>query len=70
MEMLSYLVQKTKNFHEAEELMNIKGAYEIKDANDLLGIINHLEFDNNLEIFQEVNKTHVKDNKGATNKII
>jgi 3-deoxy-D-manno-octulosonic-acid transferase len=61
---------KHDKFHEAEELMNIKGAYEINDHDDLLAIINHLEIENNLETFQNINFNYIKDNKGATTKIL
>ena len=61
---------KHEKFHEAEELININGAYQIKDADDLLAIINHLETNNNLELFQEINKNYIETGRGATEKII
>jgi len=61
---------KHSKFHEAEELMNINGAYEIKDSDDLLAIINHLEIDNNLKASQEVNRNYVKKGRGASEKIL
>ncbi len=57
-------------FHEAEELLQIKGAFEISDDDDLLAILNHLENDNNLASYQEVNKTYIKENRGASQKIL
>ncbi|PCI94182.1 MAG: 3-deoxy-D-manno-octulosonic acid transferase [Flavobacteriales bacterium] len=61
---------KHEKFHEAEELININGAYQIKDADDLLAIINHLETNNNLELFQGINKNYIETGRGATEKII
>ena len=61
---------KHDKFHEAEELMAIQGAFEVDDSDDLLAIINHLEIENNLNKYQEVNKFYIKKNRGATNKIL
>ena len=61
---------KHDKFHEAQDLMDIKGAFEIDDSDDLLAIINHLEIDNNLKKYQEVNKSYIKANRGATQKIL
>jgi 3-deoxy-D-manno-octulosonic-acid transferase len=61
---------KHDKFDEAEELLKINGAYNISDTDDLLAIINHLESDTNLKDFQEKNKNYIKNNKGATSKIL
>ncbi len=61
---------KHDKFHEAQDLMDIKGAFEIDDSDDLLAIINHLEIDNNLKKYQEVNKSYIEANRGATQKIL
>lgn len=61
---------KHEKFHEAEELININGAYEISDGDDLLAILNHLESENNLTLFQDANRSYIKENKGATSKIL
>lgn len=61
---------KHDRFHEAEELMNIKGAYEISYVDDLIAITNHLLIDDNLEKCQEINVNYIKEGRGATNKIL
>ncbi len=61
---------KHDKFDEAEELLEINGAYNISDTDDLLAIINHLESGTNLTDFQEKNKNYIKNNKGATTKIL
>jgi len=61
---------KHNKFHEADELIDINGAYEIKYLDDLIAITNHLLIDNNLEKCQEINKNYIKKGRGATDKII
>ncbi len=61
---------KHEKFHEAEELMNISGAYEINDVDDLIAITNHLLLDSNLEDFQKANRKYINDGRGATDKIL
>lgn len=61
---------KHDKFGEAEELLKINGAYNILNTNDLFAIINHLESDSNLSDFQENNRNYIKENKGATIKIL
>ena len=61
---------KHEKFHEAEELMNINGAYEIKYTDDLIAITNHLLVNDNLLKFQDVNKKYIKEGRGASEKII
>ena len=60
---------KHEKFHEAEDLININGAYEINDVDDLIAITNHLLLDDNLAQGQQINLNYIKDNKGATDKI-
>lgn len=61
---------KHEKFHEAEDLMNIEGAYEIKYVDDLIAVINHLLIGNNLEKIQKVNRNYIKAGRGATDKIL
>ncbi len=61
---------KHEKFHEAQELININGAYEIKDVDDLIAITNHLLLDDNLEKSKQSNLDYIKNNRGATDKII
>ena len=61
---------KHQKFHEAEELINVNGAYEIKDIDDLIGITNHLLTDNNLINTQQINKEYISQGRGASDKII
>lgn len=59
-----------EKFHEAEDLLAISGAYEIKYIDDLIAITNHLLIDDNLDKFQNVNKNYIKEGIGATEKIL
>lgn len=61
---------KHDKFHEAEELVNVNGAYEIEYADDLIAITNHLLIDGNLSKFQEENKNYIKEGRGASDKIL
>ena len=59
---------KHDKFEEADELIEINGAYNIKNVEDLITIINQLELD--LKNYQEKNKQYIRTNRGATDKII
>jgi len=61
---------KHTKFHEAEELMNVEGAYEIKYTDDLIAITNHLLIDDNLMKFQDINKNYIKKGRGSSEEII
>lgn len=61
---------KHKKFHEAEELLNIKGGYEINDLDDLIAVTNLLLSKNNLEEVQQINKNYIKEGRGASEKIL
>ena len=61
---------KHQKFHEAEELINVNGAYEIKDIDDLIGITNLLLTDDNLINTQQINKDYILQGRGASDKII
>ena len=61
---------KHEKFHEAEELLNISGGYEIKYVDDLIAITNHLLMDNNLEEIQNINLNYIKENGGASDLIL
>tara|TARA_B100000809_G_C15134252_1_gene529870 strand:+ start:2249 stop:3469 length:1221 start_codon:yes stop_codon:yes gene_type:complete len=61
---------KHQKFHEAEELINVNGAYEVKDLDDLIGITNLLLTDNNLSETQQINKDYIAQGRGATDKIL
>ncbi|MBL4592377.1 MAG: 3-deoxy-D-manno-octulosonic acid transferase [Flavobacteriales bacterium] len=61
---------KHEKFHEAEDLININGAYEIKYVDDLIAITNHLLIEDNLEKLQKINTDYIKNGRGATSKII
>ncbi len=61
---------KHEKFHEAEELINIKGAYEINYVDDLIAITNHLLLENNLKKSQEINTAYIKNGRGASDKIL
>jgi len=60
---------KHHKFHEAEELIQSTAAYQIKDADDLLAVINHLELENQLEKSQQEAFTYIKQGVGATKMI-
>jgi 3-deoxy-D-manno-octulosonic-acid transferase len=61
---------KHKKFPEAEDLVKIKGAFEIEDIDDLIAIINHLLIDDNLKQSQQVNINFIKEGRGATKNIL
>lgn len=61
---------KHQKFHEAEELINEKGAFEIKDIDDFIAITNHLLSENNLKETQQINKEYIKKGKGVSEKIL
>lgn len=61
---------KHHKFHEAEELLKLNAAYEVKDADDLLGVINHLEVDNQLKETQNAASKYIKEGVGATQLIL
>jgi 3-deoxy-D-manno-octulosonic-acid transferase len=61
---------KHDKFHEAEELINIKGAYNISYVDDLIALTNHLLFNDNLTIAQKYNLEYVKNGRGAAKKIL
>jgi len=61
---------KHQKFHEAEELINVNGAYEIKDIDDLIGITDLLLTDNNLSDTQQINKEYISQGRGASDKIL
>lgn len=59
-----------KKFHEAEELMNVNGAYEIEYADDLIAITNHLLIDGNLSKSQTAAGSYIKNGVGAAELIL
>ena len=61
---------KHNKFHEAAELLKQQAAYEIKDTDDLLAILNHLETDNLLAKTQEAASNYIKNGIGATQLIL
>jgi 3-deoxy-D-manno-octulosonic-acid transferase len=61
---------KHVKFHEAEELIRQKAAYEIKDIDDLLAILNHLETDGQLNTTQLAASSYIKNGVGATTLIL
>ena len=61
---------KYHKFHEAEALLQLSAAYSIKDEDDLLAVINHLEIDNHLEESQQKALNYIKEGVGATEMII
>lgn len=61
---------KHSKFHEAAELLKQQAAYEIKDTDDLLAILNHLETDNQLAKTQEAASSYIKNGVGATQLIL
>ena len=61
---------KHEKFHEAEALIKIGGAYEISDSDDLRAVLNHLEENSNLSKAQKINKDYIKNNRGASKKIL
>jgi 3-deoxy-D-manno-octulosonic-acid transferase len=61
---------KHNKFHEAEELIQQRAAYEIKDADDLLAVINHLELEGQLTKNQHAASNYIKNGKGATQLIL
>ncbi|MCO6498822.1 MAG: 3-deoxy-D-manno-octulosonic acid transferase [Vicingus serpentipes] len=61
---------KHHQFHEAEELIQLAAAYEIKDADDLLAVLNHLELDNQLITSQASSIKYIQQGVGATKMII
>lgn len=61
---------KHQKFHEAEELINANGAYEIKDLDDLIAVTNLLLTDDNLTDTQQINKDYISNGRGASDKII
>ena len=56
-------------FPEAQELIKTGGAYQINDLDDLIGVINRLTLENNLEETQTKASDYIKNGIGAT-KII
>lgn len=62
--------KKHSKFHEAEELLNIKAAYEISYTDDLIAAINHLLIDNNLETTKKAAKDYIINGVGATDIIM
>ena len=61
---------KHEKFHEAEELIKIGGAYEIKYVDDLIAITSHLLIDVNLEKNLAINIKYIKERRGAANQIL
>jgi len=61
---------KHNKFHEAEELIKQKAAFEIKDIDDLLAILNHLETDGKLNNTQLASSSYIKNGVGATTLIL
>lgn len=61
---------KHQKFHEAEELININGAFNIKEIDDLIAITNHLLTDSNLENAQQINKDYILGGRGSSEKIL
>ncbi len=61
---------KHEKFHEAEDLQKLNAAFEIKDTDDLIAIINHLMLENNLEKSQIAAFNYIKNGTGATKLIL
>ena len=61
---------KHTKFHEAQELINCKAAFEIKDSDDFLGVINLLEKEEELENAQKAASNYIKNGVGATQLIL
>ena len=61
---------KHQKFHEAEELLNCNGAFEIKDLDDLIAVTNLLLSENKLEETQQINTDYIFKGRGATEKIL
>ena len=61
--------KKHTKFHEAEELLLLKGAFEIENTDDMISIVNHLVVSTNLEQSQTVAKNYIENGKGATELI-
>jgi len=61
---------KHQKFHEAEELLSINGAFEIKDLDDLIAVTNLLLSNNKLTDTQEINRNYISTGRGAAEKIL
>ncbi|PJA06869.1 MAG: 3-deoxy-D-manno-octulosonic acid transferase [Flavobacteriales bacterium CG_4_10_14_0_2_um_filter_32_8] len=60
---------KHTKFHEAEELLQLKGAFEIDDTDDMIAIVNHLLVSTTLEQSKTAALNYIKNGKGATELI-
>ena len=60
---------KHTKFHEAEELLQLKGAFEIEDTDDIIAIVNHLLVSTTLEQSKTAAHNYVENGKGATELI-
>lgn len=61
---------KHTKFHEAQELIDNKAAFEIKDSDDFLGVINLLEKESELTKTQQAASSYIKNGVGATQLIL
>ena len=60
---------KHKKFHEADELLSKNAAFEIKDIDDFIAVINRLLINNHLKEIQQIALNYVKNGIGATGTI-
>ncbi len=60
---------KHKKFHEAAELISVKGAFSIDSLDDFIAIVNHLSIENQLEQTCNASKKYIEDGIGVTDKI-
>lgn len=62
--------KKHSKFHEAEELLSCKAAFEISYTDDLIGVINHLLQQQHLEVAQQAALDYIKNGVGASDKVL
>ncbi len=62
--------KKHSKFHEAEELLSCKAAYEISYTDDMIAAINHLSVNENLNKTKESALSYIRNGIGASDIII